>query len=85
MPVVPHETPGGDAALAIWTIYDHPKDAPDAFVARKWLITAGQAEASGETMTESDLETLRKYMRETGLTCLHREVDDDPVIVESWV
>jgi hypothetical protein len=28
--------------LAMWTIYDHPKDFPEHFVARKWLITGGE-------------------------------------------
>jgi hypothetical protein len=71
--------------LAMWTIYDHPKDFPDHFVARKWLITAGEAVATAETMSEEDLETLRKYMIASGAYCLPRQPDDGPVVVESWI
>jgi hypothetical protein len=31
-----------DAALYMWTIYDHPRDKPDKFVARCWRIARGQ-------------------------------------------
>lgn len=76
--------PGGDA-FEMWTIYDHPSDAPEFFVARKWLITGGAAIATGETMSEEDIDTLRKYFQIGGMTCLPRQPGDDPVIVESWL
>lgn len=74
-----------DSPLEMWTIYDHPSDFPDCFVARRFLIYAGGPVATTETISESDLETLRHHFEFTGWSCLQRQDGDDSVIVESWV
>ena len=65
--------------LDIWTVYDHPRDYPDHYVARLWR---------GETPTETVLRasTLAELhaMLPAGLARLSRMEDDDPVIVETW-
>lgn len=71
--------------LEMWTIYDHPRDAPEFSVARKWLILPGCPIWTDVTMMEDDVETLRKYFITAGRHCLPREDGDDPVIVESWI
>lgn len=71
--------------LPMWVIYDHPSDCPDAFIARKWMIAVGVVQATTETMTEQDIETLRKYFEAGGWTNIARHPTDSPVIVESWI
>lgn len=68
--------------LKIWTVYNHPLDYPDKFVARLFV---------GEQPTESviiadDLETIRDILCfELGLTVLGRSPEDDSKIVETWL
>jgi hypothetical protein len=68
--------------ISIWTIYDHPTDYPEHYVARLF---------HGETPTDSviqskDLDTIRGIMiADFGLTCLTRSPDDDPKIIETWL
>ena len=71
--------------LVLWTIYDHPKDYPTAFVARKFLIGRGTATATTTLLASPQLEDLREAMQRMGLTCLTRMPDDDAVIVETWI
>src|SRR5215207_1400723 len=57
----------------MWTIYDHPSDYPDAFVARKWLIGRGPQPVPAEvTMTAATLDELRRRMVMLGLACISR-------------
>lgn len=70
----------------LWTIYDHPADYPEYFVARKWLIwnTTGEVEMTDEVLLNADLEALRKLLP-YGLYRLSRTPKDDPCIVEVWI
>jgi hypothetical protein len=76
-----------------WTIYDHPSDYPNGFIARKWIYAPGMApddngEAqptpTAEVLTASSLAELRALLP-LGLICFPRKADDDPAIVESWL
>lgn len=71
--------------LVMWVVYDHPKDYPENFVARKFLIGHGEARASAEALVFVDLVPLRWVLQRAGLCCLARNPQDDPVIVESWI
>lgn len=67
--------------LPIWVVYDHPKDYPGHYVARKWV---------GETPTREmiaykDIDELRMSLLAAGLTPLSRSPEDDPSIVETWL
>ena len=76
--------PGQDT-LSMWTIYDHPKDYPDTYVARRWEVGPTGAMATRVLMTSEDLGWLREQMEDMGLTCLARVDGDDSKIVETWL
>lgn len=77
-PTKPQALPQG---LQIWTIYDHPKDMPDVFVAR---LHVGLT-PTDQTIVADDLDTIRRRLRNKGYTRLPRQEADDPVIVETWL
>jgi len=64
-----------------WTIYDHPLDFPDCFVARCFIWDKPTA----EIITAPELEPLRAHFASLGFTCLERNAADDPKIVEVWL
>ena len=70
--------------LLIWTIYDHPADYPEWFVARPLIIRPKTAGPVPMHLIAKDLDTLRTLLPD-GLTRLGRQTDDDPVILEVWV
>ena len=83
-----------DHVLRMWTVYDHPTDFPEAYVARmcevrrergaKGFVT--NVVATPNILISSDLETLRTILGiEMQLTRLQRYKDDEPQIVEVWV
>jgi hypothetical protein len=69
----------------MWTIYDHPRDYPQHFVARKWEIWLGMAIPTTEIVKAEDLPTLRALFESKGLVVIDRQADDDPVVVETWL
>lgn len=72
--------------LVMWTIYDHPADYPNNFVAREWACDASGATPTGSFIVSPDLELLRHMMiTDLHLTCLARNENDDPKIVETWL
>lgn len=70
-----------ETELPIWTVYDHPRDFPNVFVARLWM----NDKPTGEIMLSRDLEKLRDMLQAKGLVKLMRHETDDPVIVETWL
>lgn len=72
-------------SLVLWTVYDHPKDYPDRYVARMFDVTAGKVRPTLATIMSSDLEWLRAALREMHLTRLERSPEDDPVVLETWI
>lgn len=73
------------AALALWTIYDHPRDIPDAFVARRFRVGSGAPEPTTDVFTADNLEGLRRMFAAWGLVRIPRSEGDDPMIVETWL
>jgi hypothetical protein len=69
--------------LLIWTIYDHPLDYPDWFVARPHVIRP-KTSALPMHLIATKLEGLRALLPD-GLTRMDRQPTDDPFIVEVWV
>jgi hypothetical protein len=69
----------------IWTIYDHPTDFPDNFVARRFEIAGPRPLITGDVLVARSLEALRAWMQSRDLFCIQRTVDDDEKIVETWV
>jgi hypothetical protein len=70
--------------LHIWTVYDHPSDFPDCFIARLSLVAADGIVTTMETVTGATLDELRSRLPR-GLHRLNREHADDPAIVEVWL
>ena len=66
--------------VTLWTIYRHPKDYPDKYVARKFILD----KPTSEILIGDTLEELRALLP-FGLTRLERDLGDDPLIVETWI
>ena len=67
--------------IEMWTVYDHPSDYPDKYVARRF-----EGESPTKTLIMGDdIEALRGFMVSMGLTCLTRREGDDPCIMETWL
>jgi hypothetical protein len=67
--------------LEIWTIYDHPVDYPDGFIARKFIYDR----PTNQVVTAPDMKTLRDHFRRWGLCRMPRDPSDPPNIVETWI
>lgn len=76
----------GDDALAMWTVYDSPRDYPGKFVARLGVTRRGESEPipTGHIAVAPTLDLVRR-MTPSGLVCLARSEGDDPTIVETWL
>jgi len=70
--------------LAMYTIYDRPKDYPAEFVARRFDIGAGTALPGPVVARGKTLAEVRAQLP-PGLYNLGRNPEDEPQIVESWV
>jgi len=75
--------------MSTWVVYDHPRDFPDKFVARRHDIYRGDQEphASEEHLAADTLKELRdRIIRlNPNLSRLNRFPDDDRNIVEVWL
>jgi hypothetical protein len=67
--------------LSMWTIYDHPSDDPDVFVARRFELD----QPTADMVITKDLASIRRTFQRAGLTCMTRLEEDDPCIVETWL
>lgn len=73
-------------AHVLWTVYDHPTDYPDHYVARLWEINGRGEEVATDTVMFSDsLEWLRMQLERAGFVRIPRAELDDPKILESWI
>lgn len=64
-----------------WTIYDHPYDYPNSFVARQfdWHVP------TNNVLLAKHIDTLRTQMRQLGLVRMPRAPQDEKAIVETWI
>jgi len=70
----------------MWTVYDHPTDYPDKYVARRFDVDGKGARPTESVIIHSDLDQLRDMLAfEMHLTCIARSPHDDPKIVETWM
>jgi hypothetical protein len=68
--------------LEIWTVYRHPEDYPDDYIARLWY---GKV-PTNKIIQAKTLEDLRALIvRMPGMVCLKASRGDDPIIVETWI
>ena len=73
------------ATLALWTVYDRPKDYPSNFVARLSLVGTDGVQLTEHLLVSTDLAAIRAELMARGLSCLTRHPDDEPHIVEVWL
>lgn len=66
--------------LNIWTVYDHPKDHPQGYIARCFEL-----DQPTNVTIAGELDTIRECFERCGLICMPRAPSDDPVIMETWV
>lgn len=71
--------------MDIFVVYSNPKDAPGRFVVRKWYVRAGETLPGPITANAPTLERAVSLGVPPGLVRLPRNVNDDPVIVETWL
>lgn len=69
--------------LIQYTIYRHPKDFPEFYAVRKWLIDAKGLRPFNVACLCQTLDEAREVIP-WGMHCLTRDPQDDPVIVEVW-
>jgi hypothetical protein len=72
-------------ALSMWTVYDHPRDFPDGFVARRFEVRKGEPVVTKDAITANGLQPLRTAFERAGLTVIARFEGDEPQIVETWM
>jgi hypothetical protein len=68
-------------SLAIWVVYDHPKDYPDGYVARRFE----NDKPTASFVASKNLAVLQSTMIEMGLVRLMRSPEDGRVILETWL
>ena len=74
------------SVLSLWTVYDHPLDYPDKFVARRFDVDKDGSKPTPSLLVSSDLDALREVLQfEMHLTCMVRDPSDDPKILETWL
>lgn len=71
--------------LSMWTIYDHPLDYPDVFIARRWEAGAVGVQHTTDTIVSHDVKILRDVFIHAGLTKVMRHESDDLNIMEVWL
>jgi hypothetical protein len=72
--------------LSIWTLYDHPSDFPDHFVARRWSVRYDAP--TKDFLIAPTLDALREMVQSVTpylLERFEREPHDDARIVETWL
>jgi hypothetical protein len=70
--------------LDMWTLYDHPRDFPNSYVARRFVI-GNASEATGDLIVAPKAEDIRGILYQAGRVRLERHPGDDPVIMEVWL
>lgn len=76
--------------FSIWAIYNKPRDYPDKYVARRWTIEAVspgiyKEKATNDVVISKSLDEIRRQMLWRGLAKLDRFINDDPIILETWL
>jgi hypothetical protein len=70
--------------LPMFTIYDHPEDFEDTYMARLWY-SLPQPTPTAVVIHAPTLKALRDFCAWTGARVMPRSPGDDAYIVESWL
>lgn len=72
-------------SMEMWVLYDHPKDFPKHFVARKWSVMGGELQPTNQVIASEDADQIRKVLRDNGLARVEESGQKDPKIMETWL
>jgi hypothetical protein len=70
--------------LELWVIYDHPRDYPHYWVARRHTLYRDEVVIDVAVFKAQSLGALRQLLP-GGLTRLPRDILDDRAIAEVWL
>jgi hypothetical protein len=70
--------------LAMYVVYRNPRDYPERFVVRRTLVGTEIRKDAEPLIVCDSLEEARDAIP-GGLVCITRSIEDDPVIVETWL
>lgn len=79
------EAATSETDLVMWTVYDHPRDFPHSFVARKLVVGRDGAIDTSQVIVCRQVVLIREWMQRRGFWCMPRQAADDPVILEVWL
>lgn len=73
--------------LAMWVVFDRPRDYPDGAVARRFEIDRGGPFATETVIMAPSIGALRALLGEVAPTAIvvPRDPSDEPQIVEVWL
>lgn len=69
----------------IITVFFNPKDCPDKYIARIFVVESGKTMATKYCIVADTLEGMRAQIPTNHLLCFPRSPEDDPCVVESWL
>lgn len=72
-----------NAPMRMYVIYERPRDYPDRYVLRQWIID-GEARPTGWFVVAETLDAVRKFVPRQCIR-FERNPSDEPQIVESWI
>lgn len=84
MEIIDPIDPSIESGLDMWTVYDHPSDFPDKFVARLFRLTDAVVPTTAHIVSD-DVDKIRAFLLEKRLVCLKRSEFDEPHIIEVWL
>jgi hypothetical protein len=70
--------------LPMMTVYDHPSDWPEYYVARLF-VTLPELTATPVCFVSGDLQPIHDQLTALGLRRMERHPQDDPAIMETWL
>lgn len=71
--------------LNLWTIYEHPRDAPEHFVLRRWEIVGDPPAPEPREASKHDTLAQARAAVPLGLIRMARDEKDDLAIVETYI
>ena len=74
-----------ERVLTMYSVYDHPTDYPDMYVARLSNVTIKGFTPTDILIKSPCLKTLRNALSSMGLERMERSKLDDPTIIEVWL
>lgn len=70
--------------MEIWVVYENPSDYPGKYVLRRQTAEKGSISKDSECVVKDSYEELIEHIPQ-GKTRINRDLQDDPVIMETWI